>query len=199
VFEMVVSEIFRGVIGITVRMVFFMLICFHAFGQEDVPQHTAKVFKAGASKSNITPFLGDEIVGGFSPVPATHIHDELYVRCLVLDNGENKVVFGIIDNVFVKQEVLDSAKSVIAERTGIPSSHVMLSATHTHSATSAGGKGSKRVAWTLGAPFDDYQRLLISRIADGVSRARNNLKPAQIGWGSVQVPEYLFNRRWFMK
>src|SRR5690606_23653470 len=144
-----------------------------------------KHLKAGTAKSNITPFLGDEIVGGFRPVPATEIHDELYVRCLVLDNGKDKLVFGVIDNVFVKHEVLDSAKSVIAERTDIPPSHVMLSATHTHTATSAGGKGSKRVAWTLGEPFDDYQRLLISRIADGVNRAINNLRPAQIGWGSV--------------
>lgn len=155
--------------------------------------------RAGASTSNITPFLGDEIVGGFIPIPVTHIHDELYVRCLVLDDGKNKVAFGIIDNVFVKQEVLDSAKSVIFDRTGIPASHIMLSATHTHTATSAGGKGSKRVAWTLGEPFDEYQRLLIMRIADGIERAITNLRPAQISWGSTLAPEHVFNRRWFMK
>lgn len=196
---MIVYEFFKNVISVTMRVVFLIPICFHAFGQGSVLQHTAKVFKAGASKSNITPFLGDEIVGGFSPVHASHIHDELYVRCLVLDDGKNKLVFGIIDNVFVKQEVLDSAKAVILERTGIPASQVMLSATHTHTATSAGGKGSKRVAWTLGESFDEYQRLVITRIADGVDRALNNLKPAEIAWGSTIAPEHVFNRRWKMK
>src|SRR5690606_38645582 len=139
------------------------------------------------------------IVGGFSPVHASHIHDELYVRCLVLDDGKNKLVFGIIDNVFVKQEVLDSAKAVILERTGIPASQVMLSATHTHTATSAGGKESKRVACTLGQSFDEYQRLVITRIADGVYRALNNLIHDEIAWGSTIAPEHVFNRRWKMK
>ena len=39
---------------------------------------------AGAATSNITPEIGAIIVGGFDPFPATHIHDELHARCLVL-------------------------------------------------------------------------------------------------------------------
>ena len=31
-----------------------------------------------------------------------------------------------------------------------------------------------------------------------MKRAVNLLRPAQIGWGLVEVPEHLFNRRWFM-
>jgi len=48
-------------------------------------------FRAGAATSNITPGLGIDIVGGFLPFTATHIHDELHARCLVLDNkGKDK-------------------------------------------------------------------------------------------------------------
>ena len=36
------------------------------------------VFRAGAATSNITPPLGSDIVGGFAPFPATHVHDELH-------------------------------------------------------------------------------------------------------------------------
>src|SRR5262249_18293471 len=36
-----------------------------------------RVFRAGAATSNITPPLGEGIVGGFSTPIATHIHDEL--------------------------------------------------------------------------------------------------------------------------
>ncbi|MHC4879773.1 MAG: sialidase family protein [Planctomycetota bacterium] len=49
---------------------------------------TPNVFRAGAATSNITPFLGTDLIGGFLPRGSTHIHDELHARCLVLDDGE---------------------------------------------------------------------------------------------------------------
>lgn len=155
--------------------------------------------KAGAAVSNITPFLGDEIVGDFNTPEAVHIHDDLYVRCLVLDDGETKLAFGVIDNVFIRKEVLDAAKQLASEKTTIPFEHIMLSATHTHSATSASGKGKLRVAWETGEPFDEYQMLVICRIADGMVRALNNLELARIGYGRVEIPTHVFNRRWKMK
>ncbi|GGG73341.1 hypothetical protein GCM10007415_00900 [Parapedobacter pyrenivorans] len=160
---------------------------------------TESTFRAGAAVSNVTPFLGNEIVGNFNTPPATHIHDDLFVRCLVLDDGSVRLAFGVIDNVFVREEVLDAAKELVYEKTGIPTDNVMLSSTHTHSATSAGGKGAKRVAWDMGEQFDEYQVYLIRRIADGMVCAVNNLAPAQIAWGSVDIPEHVFNRRWKMK
>ena len=50
-----------------------------------VPAEDAKPdFRAGSAANNITPPLGELIVGGWKPITATHIHDELYARCLVL-------------------------------------------------------------------------------------------------------------------
>ena len=46
-----------------------------------------RAFRAGAATSNITPQLGEGIVGNFTIPPATHVHDELHARCLVLDDG----------------------------------------------------------------------------------------------------------------
>ena len=42
--------------------------------QEEKPE-AARQFLAGAAASNITPPLGKPIVGGWSPKPATHVHD----------------------------------------------------------------------------------------------------------------------------
>ncbi len=44
-------------------------------------------FRAGAATSNITPNLDSEIVGGFVPFSASHVHDEMHTRCLVLADG----------------------------------------------------------------------------------------------------------------
>ena len=161
-------------------------------------QAQEKIFKAGASISNITPRLGEGIIGNFgNPPPAQHIHDQLHVRSLVLDDGSTQLVFVVIDNLHVDREVLDEAKKRIHEKTNLPLSNMLMSATHTHSATSAGGAGS---ASTNGNnPLADYRTFMISRIVDGVQIALNNLEPARIGWGAGSVPQHVFNRRWKMK
>lgn len=163
-----------------------------------VAQHA--VFRAGASTANITPPLGEGIVGNFGvPPPAMHVHDELHARTLVLDDGKLKLVFVIVDNVGVNREVFDAARKLIQDETQISGEQVLMSAVHTHSATSASGIGEKRRGWNVGKPLDDYQRFLVRRIADGVRVALNNLEPARIGWGIGNVPQHLFNRRWKMK
>ncbi len=159
-----------------------------------------KVFKAGASTTNITPRLGEGIVGNFGiPPPAAHVHDELHARCLVLDDGGSRLAFVVVDNVGVNQEVFDEARRLIHDSTGMPKEHMLMSSTHTHSATSAGGTGEKRRGWNRGQPLGEYQAFLARRISDGVRIAINNLEPARIGWGVGNVPQHLFNRRWKMK
>ena len=156
-------------------------------------------FRAGASMVDITPPLGLQIVGNFVTPPATHVHDPLTARMLVLDDGQARLAFVIVDNVGVNQEVFTEAGKMIQEETGIPDAQVLMASTHTHSAVSAGGEGPQRRGYNLGKPLDDYQRFLARRIADGVRIAINNLEPARIGWGAGNLPQHLFNRRWRLK
>ncbi|WP_162006525.1 neutral/alkaline non-lysosomal ceramidase N-terminal domain-containing protein [Roseimaritima sediminicola] len=151
-------------------------------------------FLAGASTSNITPPLGEMIVGNWKPIPATNIHDELHARSLVLDNGETRLAIVLCDNVGIPVEVFDLAKQHVQEATGIAPSHILMAATHTHSATTA--RGSSKVH--RDESLTDYQRFLARRISDGVRRAVANLQEAEIAWGSVDEPSEVFNRRWFV-
>ena len=152
------------------------------------------VFRAGAATSNITPPLGELIVGGWQPFPATNIHDELHARCLVLDDGKAKLAIVICDNVGIPVEVYDLAKQQVQETTGIPPLHLLMAATHTHSATAARGP-LKTLAET---ELTDYQKFVARRISDGVRRALAQLEPARIGWGKIDEPSEVFNRRWFV-
>lgn len=155
----------------------------------------AKVLRAGAATSNITPPLGGLIVGGFHPFPATQIHDELHVRCLVLDNGETRLALVVCDLLGAAREMYDEARRLTHEQTGLPEANLLMSCTHTHSAVSA--LNTNRYA--VHQPLDDYQRFVARRIADGVRRAINNLTPARIGWAVGREPNQVFNRRWHMK
>src|SRR5687768_13896016 len=67
----------------------------------------ARRLRAGAATSNITPPLGEMIVGNWTPVPATYVHDELHARCLVLDDGHTRIAIVLADNVGIPRRVLD--------------------------------------------------------------------------------------------
>ena len=170
-------------------------------GAGELKASSEKVFKAGAATNNITPPLGGGIVGNFgTPPEAVHVNDELHNRCLVLDDGENRLVFVVVDNISIRRNVLDEAKRIIEEETSIPTSNILISAIHTHSSVSASGVGAKRSAYIDECKdFDEYQQFLIRRIADVVRIAINNLEPAKIGWGVGSVPEHVFVRRWILK
>lgn len=154
----------------------------------------AQPLRAGAATSNITPPLGAEIIGGFVPFPSKHIHDELQARCLVLDDGSTIIALVVCDLLGIHRSVSDEARRLIADQSGIPRENVMISATHTHSATSALGEDRLKPDQIV----DDYQKFVAKRIADGVARAMNNRRPAQIAYGTIDVPDHLFNRRWYM-
>jgi neutral ceramidase len=181
----------RSAIVVLLTLLLALVLASPTMAQERAPRR----LMAGAATSNITPPLGELIVGNWTPIPATHVHDELHARCLVLDDGETRVAIVVADNVGIPQRVLDEAKRLAHKDTGIPAERVLIASTHTHSATTA--RGSER--YDASEPLDHYQTFLARRIADGIRRAINNVEPARIGWGSGSLPQQVFNRRWFMK
>jgi len=152
---------------------------------------------AGAATSNITPDLGGEVVGGFLPYPCTNIHDELHARCLVLDDGKTKLGLVVCDLLGLHRSVSVAARELIEKETGIPAANVVISGTHTHSAVNALG-GPVR-GYFSDLELTDYQKFVARRIADGVRRAIYLLRPAEIAFGTVDVPEHVHIRRWFLQ
>ena len=148
--------------------------------------------QAGAAASNITPLLGISLDGPISQNgPATHVHDELHARCLVLGDENTQIAIAICDSTMLWKDLIDEAKAIASNKTGMPPERMLIAATHTHSTPRLGVRNGELERW--------YRGFLPRRIADGIIRAYNNLSPAAIGWDSVQVPEFVFNRRWFVK
>src|SRR5688572_15987189 len=80
----------------------------------------AEEFRAGAATSNITPSIGDDIIGGFVPFPSTHVHDDLHARCLVLDDGQTKLALVVCDLLGIHRLVSEEARKLIAQQVKIP-------------------------------------------------------------------------------
>ncbi len=149
--------------------------------------------RAGAAKVDITLPLGANnggviLRGG----PANDVHDNLYARCLVLDDGRTQLALVVCDLRMIHRDLIDRAKRLAAEALGWPVENMLVSATHTHAAP-----GLLQIQQ---GPLDRwYNECVVVRIADAIRRAAARLAPARIGWGSVAKPEHVFNRRWKVK
>lgn len=167
-----------------------LLLCISSVLRET----SVAALSAGAATSNITPFLGTSLDGPISKNgTAIQVHDELHARCLVLDDGTTRLAIVVVDSTMVSRPVHDAAKAIIADQSGIPADHVLISATHSHATPRA-------LPGLTDNPFNAaYEEFLARRIADGVERAIGNLAPAKVGWTSFEKPEYVHNRRWFVE
>ena len=94
-------------------------------------ENTTREFRAGAATSNITPPLGSSINGGMGDRRAENIHDELHARALVLDDGDSRLAFVVVDSCMIRREVYDQAKRMVLEAIGLPPENMLMSATHT--------------------------------------------------------------------
>jgi hypothetical protein len=150
-------------------------------------------FRAGAAAVDITPTKLPVIVsGGFLERTADQVHDRLMSRALVLDDGSTRLAVVVVDNLIMEQELIDQAKRLASQSTGIPTERMLIAATHTHSAPS--------VMSCLGSRADaDYASILPGHIARSIEQAADSLRPARVGWTVVKA--YAFNhcRRWVFR
>jgi hypothetical protein len=151
-----------------------------------------KQFLAGAATSNITPPLGVSLAGQMNDRKAAYVHDELHARCLMLDDGSTRLAIVLVDSCMVPRSIVDDAKRQVDQAIALPPDHLLIAATHSHTAACA-------TPVFQSDPDPEYCRFLATRIADSVRLAAANLVPAEAAWGAGHVPDEVFNRRWKMK
>ncbi len=148
--------------------------------------------RAGTAIVDVTPQEWPlTLRGSFFPKPAKTAHDPLHVRALAFENGTGRAVIVIVDLIGISREVLDAAKKRAAEATGWRTDQMLIAATHTHSAPSSRAEGS--------APQVAFGKRLADGMVEAIEKAVASLQPAQVGFGSDQVPDEVFNRRWYLQ
>lgn len=159
----------------------------------EAPSDANRVFRAGAYAIDITPTkFPVESAGSMTPRVVQAAHDPLHARCLVLDDGHTKIAFAICDSCMIPREIFDRAKEIAARETGIATGHILMSATHTHTAVTAAPTFQSKVE-------KEYCEYLTQRVAEGIAQAAARLEPARIGWAVGHNPRQVFNRRWHMR
>jgi neutral ceramidase len=116
--------------------------------------------RAGAAKVDVTPSQNELPKNGYG------ILDRLYARAIVLDNGAATAALVTVDAGAIADPLWQAVSQSIAKELGIPATHVVLTATHTHS---AGGQRGP-----------DYAQ----KIVEAVRLAKQRLTPARVGYGT---------------
>lgn len=131
--------------------------------------------RLGVAQKDITPKLMTSLAGYNPYLKAKSITDPLSVKAFVFDDGTTEVVMLCAEVCFINTLIL-KIKTLIEEKTGIPSSHILISATHTHSGPSVGSTPG----W--GEPDHEYcEEIFIPRILEAVVEAQQSKTPVKMG------------------
>ena len=168
---------------------------------------TPSVLRAGVGKLDITCAAGELSYGLYPEKTMAHIppqyraqkvkiDDPLYVRALVLDDGDSRIVLVTLDVCAIaarsiSQYILNDSpddfmprlRKQVEDELGIPGSCVSVSASHTHP--------PGRLL------CDDEEQ--IARTVAAIRQALDSMVPVRIGIGAGHEDTLTLNRTWIMK
>jgi len=130
--------------------------------------------RIGAAAVPITPRGFVFLAGGIPYRPALNVHDDIWARAVVIDDGRYRVALVALDLIGLYYDDVVRIRSQVAEATDVD--YVLIAATHTHNAPDVLDVWSPR-------PFcvvDPYKRFLAEQTALAVAQAAENLRPARI-------------------
>lgn len=168
-----------------------LLACFILFGNS--PRQVAAELQAGAAVVDATPVQFPVFVnGGMTSRSLDVVKTKINVRTIVLDDGQSRIAMAVVDSCMMPRPFLDEVKQLASQRTAIRPEHMLISATHTHSAPASMS--------CLGTDADPtYVPYLREKIAEALAAAEANLEPARVGWAVANAEEYTALRRWIRR
>ncbi|MSR65772.1 MAG: hypothetical protein EXS24_00145 [Pedosphaera sp.] len=161
---------------------------------------------AGVAEMDITPHVGFRMAGYFNERLATGTHDPLKAKAIVLRDGGEKFAFAFCDLVGLSLHVTTNARAQFSKASGIPVSHIMIAATHSHTGPSFDdvrrdyfhGQALAKLGKDPQEQYD-YADFLTERLVKVLRQANEHLAPATVSIGIAKQENLAFNRRYHMK
>jgi len=150
-------------------------------------------FKAGAVAVDITPPKLPVLVnGGMFSRSVDKIGTRIHARAVAVADGKEQLVIVVVDSCMMTRPLLDEAKALAAERTGIPANRMLISATHAHSVPASMG--------CLGTdPDPAYVPFLRDKLVEAIVAAQAALEPASIGFAKGDAADFTALRQWIRR
>ncbi len=141
---------------------------------------------AGAASYDITPESGIPLMGyAARSSPSRGVHDRLFARALALapePQERSGIVLVAADLCLMTPQQALEVRQRIAAGSGLPSQHVVVCCTHTHSGPEMGLR-----ALAEGRKAPDHVSKILSGLAEVGLAAHAARRPAQLGWSRCSV------------
>jgi neutral ceramidase len=161
-----------------------LALCWSAHGAQQAAATGS--LRVGAAKVDITPKdltslnpMGGKTFAG--------VHDPIYARALLLESGRDIAAIVTLD--LIEAGDTSEVRQRIAKELGIPFDHIMISATHDHSAPRLGDVTPGALAHGGGPESAVYTGTVNDDIVQALQKAKASLQPASVGLktGSADV------------
>ena len=161
--------------------------------------------QAGVGRADITPPTGYFMMGWVrSDAVGRGQHTRLFARAIVLREGAAKVALVAEDLNGIPGGVLEAAATRLKAH-GFSAANIVDTASHTHAAPSqfynfpsydtvfmtAGTPTQQNVAGAIDPQLYAFE---VRQLAAAIVKADDDLGPARLGWGNVQLPDLTQNR-----
>lgn len=146
-------------------------------------------FTFGTARIDVTPPPGLPMAGyDGRKLPAGGTHLPLYARASVCQVDDTRVALCAVDVIGLSRQTTSEIRKAIELVTGIPSGHVLIATTHTHS-------GPVTAPFRNASPSPRYMEALSDGIVRAVAAAGRVAYPASLGMGRADASAFHLNRR----
>lgn len=149
-------------------------------------------FTIGFSKVNLTP--SSPVATGYGKRLGrlyTAVHDSIYVRCMVIDNGSKRVAIVSADLLIIPPTVTALLEKQLPD-INFTLDDTYLGATHSHNSIGNWAEGMS--SFLYGSYEDSIVQFIADKIKTSITDATRNMLPATIEIDSISIPEGVHNR-----
>lgn len=150
--------------------------------------------RIGAASATVNPPDGTYLAGYDYNRKSTGVHDNLYAKAVIFDDGKTPVGLVVIDAISLQYPSVQQIRQAASQQlTGvsIPPERIIAQAIHTHCAPDTIGIYGPDETHTGLNP--GYMKQLVDTAADVVARAAQNLQAATLAYAETQCVGWAVN------
>jgi len=143
-------------------------------------------FQAGAAKRIITPKGSVYLAGWSNNRKSEGIHDELFARCILIDDGQIQIGFLCLDLLGVTRLQNLEIQRLCRKKGALPD-HLIIMATHQHSGPDTIGLwGPDETTTGVDSEYIDW---VCQQAAECIAEAKDKIEPAKISLAMTTIDE----------
>lgn len=148
--------------------------------------------RAGAASTSVSPPAGVCLAGYDQNRRSTGVHDDLFAKAVVLDDGKMQLALVVVDCIGIQYDTANAIRAKAAAQVpGLAPEHVIVVSTHTHCGPDVIGIYGPDESHT--GRDTGYIDSLITAAAAQVARAAKRLEPVQAFWAETVCAGWAVN------